>query len=94
MSRGYITQLSETIERTHVRYNNRYGIAIAADIYTAKDLDKTKKYPALIVGAPVSVAAVDLYFRLHSVTPESRLLPQHQCMTYLMSEVCSETTMK
>ena len=49
---GYITKLNENVERIHVRYNNRYGIAIAADIYTAKDLDKTKKHPALIVGAP------------------------------------------
>ena len=52
MAYGYITKLSENVERTHVRYSNRYGIAIAADIYTAKDIDKTKKYPALIVGAP------------------------------------------
>ena len=49
---GYITKLNENVERVHVRYNNRYGIAIAADVYTAKDLDKTKKHPALIVGAP------------------------------------------
>ena len=49
---GYITKLNENVERTHVRYNNRYGIAIAADVYTSKDLDKTKKHPALIVGAP------------------------------------------
>ena len=49
---GYITKLNKNVERIHVRYNNRYGIAIAADIYTAKDLDKTKKHPALIVGAP------------------------------------------
>ena len=49
---GYITKLNENVERTHVRYYNRYGIAIAADVYTAKDLDKTKKHPALIVGAP------------------------------------------
>ena len=49
---GYITKLNETVERSHVRYNNRYGIAIAADVYTAKNLDKTKKHPALIVGAP------------------------------------------
>ena len=49
---GYIAKLSENVERTHVRYPNRYGIAIAADLYTAKDLDKTAKHPALIVGAP------------------------------------------
>ena len=52
MAYGYIAKLHENVERTHVRYNNRYGIAIAADVYTAKDLDKTQKHPALIVGAP------------------------------------------
>lgn len=52
MAYGYIKELSEKVERKHVRYNNRYGMAIAADIYTPKVLDKTKKYPALIVGAP------------------------------------------
>lgn len=40
------------MERTHVRFNNRYGIAIAADIYAPKALDDSRKYPALIVGAP------------------------------------------
>lgn len=52
MSYGYITKLNENVTREHVRYNNRYGIAIAADIYHAKELNETKKYPALIVGAP------------------------------------------
>lgn len=52
MAYGYITKLNENVVREHVRYNNRYGIAIAADIYRAKDLDETKKYPAIIVGAP------------------------------------------
>lgn len=52
MSYGYITKLNENVTREHVRYNNRYGIAIAADLYHAKELDETKKYPALIVGAP------------------------------------------
>jgi hypothetical protein len=52
MAYGYIKELSEKVERKHVRYNNRYGMAIAADIYTPKVLDQTKKYPALIVGAP------------------------------------------
>lgn len=36
----------------HVRFNNRFGIAIAADLYTSKELDVSQKYPALIVGAP------------------------------------------
>ena len=52
MAYGYIAKLSEKVERKHVRYNNRYGIAIAADLYTANDVDKSKKYPAIIVGAP------------------------------------------
>lgn len=52
MSEYYICKLSENLNRTHVSYKNRYGITLAADLYTAKDLDKKKKYPALIVGAP------------------------------------------
>lgn len=52
MAYGYIAPLDENVVREHVRYNNRYGIAIAADIYRARDLDETKKYPALVVGAP------------------------------------------
>ena len=51
MPYGYITKLSDKLTREHVRYNNRYGTAIAADIYYVKDIDKNAKYPALIVGA-------------------------------------------
>lgn len=52
MAYGYITRLNENVVREHVRYTNRYGIAIAADLYRAKDMNGKKKYPALIVGAP------------------------------------------
>jgi len=52
MAYGYIAKLSEHVIREHVRFNDRYGIAIAADIYRAKNLDESGKYPALIVGAP------------------------------------------
>lgn len=52
MAYGYITKLDENVERQHVRYNNRYGIAIAADIYTPKNLKDDQLLPALIVGAP------------------------------------------
>lgn len=48
----YIQKLSENVERKHVRYQNRYGIAIAGDLYKAKGMDQKKRYPALIVGAP------------------------------------------
>ncbi len=52
MSYGYIAKLNGNAERRHIRFNNRFGIAIAADVYTAKGLDFLKKYPALFVGAP------------------------------------------
>lgn len=48
----YIFDLDESVERTHVYYNNRFGIEIAADLYVAKDADTSKKYPAIIVGPP------------------------------------------
>ena len=49
---NYITPLNKDVERKHVRYPNRYGMVVAGDLYTAKNLDKSKKYPAIIVGAP------------------------------------------
>lgn len=52
MTFGYINTLSEDVKRQHVRYNNRYNTAIAADIYSPKNLDESTKLPALIIGAP------------------------------------------
>lgn len=52
MSYGYIAPLGEDVEREHVRFNNRYGIALAGDLYVAKDADKSVKHPAIVVGAP------------------------------------------
>ena len=52
MSYGYITKLSENVERQHIRYNNRYGTAIAADIYTPKNLEEDKLLPAIVIGTP------------------------------------------
>ena len=52
MSYGYIAPLGEDVEREHVRFNNRYGIALASDLYVAKDADKSVKHPAIVVGAP------------------------------------------
>ena len=52
MAYGYITKLNENVKRKHVRFSNRYGIAIGGDLYTPKDLDENVKYPAIIVGAP------------------------------------------
>ena len=49
---GYISELNENVKREKVKYKNRYGLDIVADLYYEKDIDKTKKYPAIIVGAP------------------------------------------
>ena len=48
----YIFELSNSVDRTHVRYRNRYGIEIAGDLYTAKNIDKSQKHRAIIVGPP------------------------------------------
>ena len=48
----YICRLSDEVERKHIRYNNRYGITLAGDLYTPIDMDKSKKYTAVVVGAP------------------------------------------
>ena len=50
--RGYIAPLNDKVGREHVTFRNRYGIALAGDLYTAKDIEPGKRYPALIVGAP------------------------------------------
>lgn len=39
-----------TVER--VSYRNRYGISVSADLYLPKEMDNSKKYPALVVGTP------------------------------------------
>ena len=35
MAYGYITRLNENVAREHVRYSNRYGIAIAENLLAA-----------------------------------------------------------
>ena len=48
----YIFELDEDVTRTHVYYQNRFGIELAADLYMAKDADLSAKYPAIIIGPP------------------------------------------
>lgn len=48
----YIHPLSESVERTHIRYPNRYGLMLAGDLYTAKGMDRSQPQMAVIVGAP------------------------------------------
>ncbi|HYC29565.1 MAG TPA: alpha/beta hydrolase, partial [Chitinophagaceae bacterium] len=38
--------------RQSVTYPNRYGIVVAADLYLPKNIDKSQKHAALIVGTP------------------------------------------
>ena len=49
---NYIKELSSNVERKKVTYDNRYGLKVVADLYMAKNIDSSKKYPAIIVGAP------------------------------------------
>lgn len=44
--------LSPKVVHEKVTYPNRYGIAISADLYLPKDLDRSKKHAALVVGTP------------------------------------------
>lgn len=52
MKGDYIAKLNDGVKREAVKYFNRYGLEIAGDLYTSKDLDVSKQYPAIIVGAP------------------------------------------
>ncbi|MHC1681464.1 MAG: alpha/beta hydrolase [Clostridiaceae bacterium] len=44
--------ISEKVTVEKVSFKNRYGITVAADLYLSKDIDKSQKYPAIIVGTP------------------------------------------
>jgi len=43
---------SDKVIHEKVSYPNRYGITVAADMYLPKDIDKSQKYPAIIMGTP------------------------------------------
>ncbi|MCC4766932.1 alpha/beta hydrolase [Methanosarcina sp. DH1] len=45
-------ELSEKVTVEKVSYKNRYGITVVADMYLLKDMDKSKKYPAIAIGTP------------------------------------------
>ena len=47
MAYGYISQLDKTVERKHVRFNNRYGIAIAGDKAHSKSFSEEAYEKAL-----------------------------------------------
>ena len=45
-------KVSDKVTVENVRYDNRFGITVAADMYLPKGLDTTKKYPAIVIGTP------------------------------------------
>jgi fermentation-respiration switch protein FrsA (DUF1100 family) len=49
---GYTFELSEGVTRTPVRYRNRFGVEIAADLYRRTDLDESVAHRALVIGPP------------------------------------------
>lgn len=44
--------VSDQVTVEKVRFKNRYDIELAGDMYLPKGLDRTRKYPAIIVGHP------------------------------------------
>lgn len=52
MTEYYTFELSDNVTRTPVTYKNQYGITLAGDLYMPKNMDTTKKYPALLIGPP------------------------------------------
>ncbi|MGL4524605.1 MAG: alpha/beta hydrolase [Spirochaetia bacterium] len=50
--RYFTFELNPDVKRESVTYKNRYGITLAADLYTPKDLNKNQQYPAIVVGPP------------------------------------------
>ncbi|WP_230673260.1 alpha/beta hydrolase [Rathayibacter sp. Leaf248] len=51
-SNGYISVLAPDVRRTPVRYRNRYGIEIAADLYVSTELDLTIQRAGVVIGPP------------------------------------------
>jgi fermentation-respiration switch protein FrsA (DUF1100 family) len=43
---------SEKVIHQKVTFNNRLGISLVADLYVPRNIDRTKKNPALVVGGP------------------------------------------
>lgn len=49
---GYTFPLADGVSRRAVRFPNRYGIQIAADLYAPADLDTSSTHPAVVIGPP------------------------------------------
>lgn len=49
MEKQYIAPLAECVNRTHVKYQNRYGMDIAGDLYMARTIDNAVRFKVLSV---------------------------------------------
>jgi len=49
---NYIFDLDDGVKREHVYYKNRYGIEIAADLYTPKSMKAGDRLMAVVIGPP------------------------------------------
>lgn len=47
-----IFKKSDNVSVEKVYFKNRYGITLAGDLYIPKNIDKSKKYPAVAAGGP------------------------------------------
>ncbi len=47
---NYICELNANVERAHIKFSNRYGITLAGDLYTNKNLDKSRR----LLSAPLT----------------------------------------
>lgn len=45
-------ELSDKVILKEVDYKNRYGITVSAHLYVPKDMDKSRTYPAILIGTP------------------------------------------
>src|SRR6266478_1834986 len=43
---------SDKVIHQKVSFNNRLGINLVADLYLPKNIDRSKKHPAIVVGGP------------------------------------------
>jgi len=48
----FVVSDSDDVTRTSVRYKNRYGIEIAADLYRPRTFDETATHAAVVIGPP------------------------------------------
>ena len=43
---------SDKVIHQKVSFNNRLGINLVADLYLPRNIDRSKKHPAIVVGGP------------------------------------------